>query len=580
MKFTVISFLRNACCAALAGTGLLFASPAHADTVNVPMVLTGTNDWYHTNTYVISHAVFVMSNALLNIEAGTIIKATNSGVNGTNVGALYITQGGKINAQGNAQNPIIFTSTKDDLSLPDDMGIWGGGARGLWGGVVIFGKAVINGATDSIGNAQPTKYEVYEGLTDIQINGQYVFRFGGTDDNDNSGVFRYVSLRHGGAVLAPNKEINGLSLGAVGRGTTVEYVETYCFADDGFEFFGGTVNTKYLVSAFNDDDSFDTDMGYSGTNQFWFSIMAPDKRSNGLELNSQLNELTTSSSPLLTPQGTFVVYNLTALGSGIGSTSVSGGTTSGGIALRAFASPRIYNAVFSDFNTTKGIFLDAANPNNVPATNCWTAGYAQIKNTLWWNFSNAGLAGSAATNNTATGLGDNTLATNWFTTAAFTNTIADPMFIGLSRTNVGAYLDPRPQAGSPSESNYATAPSGLTAANYLGAFQPGAGNWAANWTALSEYQIMGGPGYNPPASTATVTVTPNQPVLVSAKNGGNLEVVYATQTGFNYQLQSKSNLVTQVTWDDVGSPTAGTGGNVTNSVSTAAGEMFFRVKVQ
>jgi len=77
---------------------------------------------------------------------------------------------------------------------------------------------------------------------------------------------------------------------AVGRGTTIEYIESYCAADDGFEFFGGTVNTKYLVSAFNDDDAFDTDMGYRGTNQFWFAIQAPDKRNYGMELNNQVNE--------------------------------------------------------------------------------------------------------------------------------------------------------------------------------------------------------------------------------------------------------------------------------------------------
>jgi hypothetical protein len=90
--------------------------------------------------------------------------------------------------------------------------------------------------------------------------------------------------------LSPDKEINGLSLGGVGRGTTIEYVEAVSFADDGFEFFGGTVNTKYLVSAFNDDDSFDTDMGYTGKNQFWFAIQSNDRRDNGSEQNGEPNE--------------------------------------------------------------------------------------------------------------------------------------------------------------------------------------------------------------------------------------------------------------------------------------------------
>jgi hypothetical protein len=98
---------------------------------------------------------------------------------------------------------------------------------------------------------------------------------------------RYVSIRHGGQKLSPDKEINGLSLGGVGRGTTLEYIEVLSFADDGFEFFGGSVNTKYLVSAFNDDDSFDTDMGWSGKNQFWFAIQSNDKRDTGSEQNGE-----------------------------------------------------------------------------------------------------------------------------------------------------------------------------------------------------------------------------------------------------------------------------------------------------
>jgi hypothetical protein len=84
---------------------------------------------------------------------------------------------------------------------------------------------------------RPPKFEVYEGLEDRQIDGQYVHRFGGDNDDDSSGVMRYVSIRHGGQKLSPDKEINGLSLGGVGRGTTLEYIEVLSFADDGFEFF-------------------------------------------------------------------------------------------------------------------------------------------------------------------------------------------------------------------------------------------------------------------------------------------------------------------------------------------------------
>jgi len=106
-------------------------------------ILTGTNSWYRTNIYMLNGGVFVMSNAVLNIEAGTVIKGHNLGGQGTNVGALYITSGGKIFAEGTPQNPIIFTADIDDTDDPGDMDIWGPNARGHWGGVVLFGKAVI-----------------------------------------------------------------------------------------------------------------------------------------------------------------------------------------------------------------------------------------------------------------------------------------------------------------------------------------------------------------------------------------------------------------------------------------------------
>jgi hypothetical protein len=176
------------------------------------------------------------------------------------------------------------------------------------GGGGHSGKARINKAVNAAGDAATPKYEVYEGLEDLQINGQNVHRFGGANDDDNSGVLRYVSIRHGGQRLSPDKEINGLSLGGVGRGTTIEYVEAVSFADDGFEFFGGTVNTKYLVSAFNDDDAFDTDMGWSGKNQFWFAIQSNDRRDNGSEQNGEPNERNDGTG---VPVATYEIHNAT-----------------------------------------------------------------------------------------------------------------------------------------------------------------------------------------------------------------------------------------------------------------------------
>ena len=105
--------------------------------------------------------------------------------------------------------------------------------------------------------------------------------FGGSDEADSSGVLRYVSIRHGGTLIGADNEINGLTLGAVGSGTTVEFVEVFANLDDGIEFFGGTVNTRYLVVAYCGDDSFDYDQGFRGKGQYWFTIQDADSGDGG-----------------------------------------------------------------------------------------------------------------------------------------------------------------------------------------------------------------------------------------------------------------------------------------------------------
>ncbi len=554
---------------ALSQYGIL--QPAGGNIVNVPQILTGTVNWSRTNTYLLNGAVFVMPGATLNIEAGTVIKGHNLGGQGTNVAALYITRGGKIFAEGTPQNPIIFTADIDDTTVSDDVDIY---ARGLWGGVVVFGNAILNGAIDAGGNAQPlgSKYEVYEGLPDLVLNGQNVFRFGGNNDDDNSGVLRYVSIRHGGAVLAPNKEINGLSMGAVGRGTTIEFVESYATADDGFEFFGGTVDTRYLVSSFNDDDSFDTDMGYRGVNQFWFAVQPPDKRNYGMELNNHPNELPQTSQ--LLPASDFKVYNMTIIGSGSQNTVVNGGVNAA-IAIRPWLGFKAFNSIFTDFNA-QGVLADTQ--NGVTATQAVTQAFTQFHNTLWWDFTTG--SGNGIISNTATNLGRNTVTTNYWTDLSLTNEIANPMLTSISRTNSGTLLDPRPKAGSPAGSNYAAAPSGLTAANYRGAFGAGRNNWASDWTALSAYGILTGAGGDNPIERAAV-VLPLQPQLRISDSGARVSIAFTGQAGVTYQLQAAASLTGQASdWADRGIPLTGTGGDLSVSVLKSGAQGFFRVVVK
>lgn len=539
------------CCA-----GLAITAQAGTNVVSGPLPA-GTNSWYRTNEYHLHGAVFVRSNSVLNIEAGTVIKGRNLGSFGTNVAALYVCRGAKIFAAGTPQNPIIFTAEKDDLTLPDDLGLW---ERGVWGGVVLLGQTTINGALDAAGNAATPKYEVYEGLDPaLQFGGEYVFRYGGTDDNDNSGILRYVSIRHGGAKLASDKEINGLSLGAVGRGTTVEFVEAYAIADDGFEFFGGTVNTKHLVSAFCDDDSFDVDMGYRGTNQFWFAIQSPDARNYGGEWNNQINEIATAS--LLTPQADFTVYNATFIGSGADNLNVTGGRNAA-LILRPYVAPKVYNSIFTDYNE-RAIELDTR--QGVNAAVSVTNGYAQFHNTLWWGFVTG--SGSGIVNNTITNLSRFTVASNYWTDLSLTNLIADPQLVSISRTNVGATLDPRPRSTSPALTNFAATPNNgfLTPAPYQGAFGPN-DLWIAHWTALAEYGI--------------VTPLPDPVTLDITLAGANVIVTFASQTGSSYQLLSATNLTPPVMWAPEGASQPGTGASLTNFVAANNPAKYLRVQAQ
>lgn len=202
--------------------------------------------WTSDNIYVLDGLVFVSAGQTLNINAGTVIQGKAG--TGTTASALIIAKGATINALGTATDPIIFTYEGDN-------GNSSATKRGEWGGLIILGNAGLN---SSPGTSQ------VEGIPSSETRGSY----GGSDNSDNSGTLRYVSIRHGGTSLGSNNEINGLTLAGVGSSTTLEYVEVVSNKDDGIEWFGGTVNGKYLISAYCGDDALDYDEGYRGKNQF------------------------------------------------------------------------------------------------------------------------------------------------------------------------------------------------------------------------------------------------------------------------------------------------------------------------
>ena len=256
MKVSRIA-LALAAAAALALVHGVRTSADQAPPVNVPgidkpvIVVTGdvgaNETWTSANYYVLRGAVFVRSGSTLNIEAGTRVIGESG-----SVGTLIVERGGRLNAIGTATAPIVFTS---------DQPI-GQRGRGDWGGLIINGRAPLNfGSGEAAG----------EGDTGV---------YGGTDPNDNSGILRYVRVEFGGIEFSPDNELNGIAFQAVGRGTQVDHVQSHLSRDDAMEWFGGTVDGKYLVMSGAADDSLDWTFGWSGRVQFVAILQRGDDADN------------------------------------------------------------------------------------------------------------------------------------------------------------------------------------------------------------------------------------------------------------------------------------------------------------
>lgn len=220
--------------------------------------------------YIIKGQVFVESGVTLTIPAGTILKGDKA-----SKGTLIIKPGGKLDALGEVNNPVIFTSAQP-IGARD---------RGDWGGVLLLGNAFVN---------QPAKPTI-EGITPAVTYGSSLAEIATptTNATENSGTIRYTRIEYAGIELTPNNETNSLTLGGVGNGTTLEYIQVSFGGDDGFEWFGGTVNGKYLVSHSSWDDDFDTDFGWGGNVQFGLAVrntfFADQSGSNAFESDNQGN---------------------------------------------------------------------------------------------------------------------------------------------------------------------------------------------------------------------------------------------------------------------------------------------------
>ena len=231
-------FLLKSFALLLFGYVMVACQPKAPTEIEVSGIIDKDTSWTADTTYILNQKVIVAPGATLNIEAGTVIKAYAG--EAPNVSMLVIAKGGKINAIGTAEKPIIFTSLSDDLSE----GNMNNEDSGLWGGVILLGDAPIS----LMDGEKSTFYIGLDPYSDMSF-------YGGDNVEDNSGVMEYVSIRHGGTYIGTGSESNGLTLCGVGAKTQISNIEIFANLDDGIEFFGGTVNASNLIIHSIGDDS-------------------------------------------------------------------------------------------------------------------------------------------------------------------------------------------------------------------------------------------------------------------------------------------------------------------------------------
>ncbi len=400
-------------------------------------------------TYKIRGIVYVTNGAKLTIEPGTTILGESA-----SKGALVITRGSQIIADGTKDKPIVFTS---DAANPK---------RGDWGGVVICGNAKTNASF----NGQAGVGQVEGGVN----NGEGLGLFGGTNDADNSGVLRYVRIEYAGYAYLPDNELNGLTLAGVGNGTTIDYVEIYKANDDAIECFGGSVNLKHTIFISTLDDDFDTDNGYSGKVQFGIvmrdSAIADISKSESWESDNDAN-----GSALL-PQTGAVYSNITAIGPRATTSNVGNSLFLCGAQIRRNSSISIFNSVILGYPV--GVLIDAS--KGTPTDNNIRANTLFVQNTV---VAGCDKPTNYSANPTPTGWTADSVST-WFTTPAFGNlTFATTDEVKLAAAFNYTNPDFTPQAGSPllgAASFTNTKLSGMTQVDYVGAVGP-AGSADADW---------------------------------------------------------------------------------------------------
>jgi len=271
--------------------------PEEQKEIKITDNITSDQTWKDGKVHVLGGRIAVEAGATLTIEGGAIVKGeAGTGANST---ALLVARDATLNANGTADAPVIFTSVADEIT-PEmvDNGNFASpnldsNQRGLWGGILILGNAPISASSDPAS---------IEGIPSTDENGLY----GGDDPSDSSGSLTYVTIRHGGTNIGEENEINGLSLGGVGRGTTIENIEIVANQDDGIEWFGGTVDVTNVIVWNNGDDALDTDQDWQGTVK---NVVTLSPAGSSMELDGPEGSSSSGNAHTITDVSAFVETN-------------------------------------------------------------------------------------------------------------------------------------------------------------------------------------------------------------------------------------------------------------------------------
>jgi hypothetical protein len=441
--------------------------------------ITASETWTNNNIYLLDNFVYVKAGVTLTIQPGTIIKGSFA-----NKGSLIIERGAYINANGTASQPIVFTSEKSV----------GQRSYGDWGGVILCGRATVNLPANPA-NGTAAGEGVIEG-------GVGAFYGGGAtpNDDDSSGVMRYVRIEFPGIAYQPNSEINGLTLAGVGRKTVIENIQVSYSGDDSFEFFGGTVNCKWLIAYRGWDDDFDTDNGYRGNIQFGVALRDPNiadqSGSNGFE--SDNDGTGTGNTPITQP----IFSNMTIFG------PYSFGSTINtqyrrGAHLRRNTSTCIYNSLICGYPV--GLLIE----NSATQTNA-TNNSLQFRNSVLVNMLDTLAANTNANPNNIDGTFD---ITSWYNTSGFGNQTINSesmlMVNNISLTTPDLLIgSTSPLASGADFTNSNLTNSFFTATSYIGAFGSTT-NWTTGWAQFDPQNQPYIVGLEEAALISGITLFPN-----------------------------------------------------------------------